>query len=124
MDVYHIARRAEERGEITRPLLCELCGKEKTLIKHHRDYSRPLEITWVCYSCHRIDHIENPKLINPDRKDHDQKPIQVDETTHEIIRLESVRQSAKPNTVITMGGVISEYAKRLNKKHKFIKVEK
>jgi len=46
------------------------------------------------------------------------KPIQVDDHSHEIIRLEAVRQSMKPNCVVTMGDVIRQLAQRLNKRHK------
>ena len=34
---------------------CEICGKEKT-VAHHDDYSKPLEVRWLCYSCHRKLH--------------------------------------------------------------------
>lgn len=49
------------------------------------------------------------------------KPIQVDERTNEIIRLEAVRQSMRPNRVISMGNVIRQLAEKLNKKHKLLK---
>jgi len=51
----------------------------------------------------------------------ERKPIQVDKDTNEIIRLEAVRQSMKPNCVISMGDVIRQLAQRLNKKHKLIR---
>ena len=31
---------------------CELCGNEK-VVAHHDDYSKPLEVRWVCRHCHR-----------------------------------------------------------------------
>ena len=31
---------------------CELCGAEKTQA-HHEDYSKPLEVRWFCFKCHR-----------------------------------------------------------------------
>ena len=50
----------------------------------------------------------------------ERKPIQVDDLTHEIFRLEAVRQSMKPNTVVSMGDVLTQLAKKLNKKHKHL----
>ena len=34
---------------------CERCGKEKT-DAHHPDYSKPLEVVWLCRSCHKKEH--------------------------------------------------------------------
>ena len=41
------------RGEIKRKK-CK-CGNEK-VIAHHPDYSKPLEIEWMCQSCHMKYH--------------------------------------------------------------------
>ena len=47
-------------GRITKPDHCEHCGlivareKPHELQAHHEDYSRPLEVQWLCYSCHRL----------------------------------------------------------------------
>lgn len=34
---------------------CERCGEQKAQI-HHPDYSKPLEIMWLCFTCHRREH--------------------------------------------------------------------
>lgn len=34
---------------------CETCGKHKT-DAHHPDYSKPLEVVWLCRSCHKKEH--------------------------------------------------------------------
>jgi len=44
------------------------------------------------------------------------KLVRIDNKTHEIIRLEALRQSMKPNTVISMGDVIAQYAEKLARK--------
>lgn len=39
-------------GRILRPLLCQECGVECTPSGHHDDYSKPLEVRWLCRKCH------------------------------------------------------------------------
>ena len=36
---------------------CQRCGDPKSLA-HHEDYSRPLEVTWLCTPCHGLRHAE------------------------------------------------------------------
>lgn len=38
-----------------RRLPCEVCGIEKTQA-HHEDYSKPLDVRWLCFRCHRAEH--------------------------------------------------------------------
>lgn len=53
---------AIRRGVLVRPDACETCGgRSRTgypTIAHHRDYSRPLDVTWLCGSCHYLEHYE------------------------------------------------------------------
>ena len=49
-------------------------------------------------------------------KNEDTKLIRVSDEAHEAIRQEAVRQSMKPNTIITMGMVIDQMAKKLKGK--------
>jgi hypothetical protein len=40
-------------GKLVRPSRCSECGAEAKRIEgHHDDYSRPLEIRWLCKRCH------------------------------------------------------------------------
>lgn len=41
-------------GNIAR-LPCEVCGAEK-VDAHHDDYSKPLEVRWLCRRHHRLHH--------------------------------------------------------------------
>ncbi len=43
---------------------CEICGTENTHA-HHDDYSRPLDIRWLCSNHHRQWHKENGEGLNP-----------------------------------------------------------
>lgn len=38
--------------KIEKPELCSVCGKKKNLEGHHHDYSKPLDVLWVCRKCH------------------------------------------------------------------------
>lgn len=35
---------------------CAFCGAADNLEAHHHDYSRPLDVTWLCTPCHRRFH--------------------------------------------------------------------
>lgn len=45
-------------GKIIKPTECSMCGKKSKLIHgHHEDYNEPLDVIWVCPSCHyKIHH--------------------------------------------------------------------
>lgn len=51
-----LARDAVRRGELSKPKACEDCDKEVRLQAHHPDYSKPLEVVWLCSSCHAAEH--------------------------------------------------------------------
>jgi len=42
---------------------CKVCGEVKTQA-HHEDYSKPLEVVWLCAACHKKRHQE--LLGNPE----------------------------------------------------------
>lgn len=43
-----------DRGKIKKED-CKTCGSSKSEM-HHSDYSKPLEVTWLCRSCHLKEH--------------------------------------------------------------------
>lgn len=51
-------RDAVRRGDIVRGK-CEVCGEEKAQ-GHHPDYSKPLEVRWLCARHHREEHLFKP----------------------------------------------------------------
>ena len=47
-------------GKISR-MPCQVCGAEKAQA-HHEDYSKPLDVDWVCVSCHAKHHVDERGL--------------------------------------------------------------
>lgn len=56
--VFHALR----KGEIIRPSSCERCGGSGRIEASHTDYSKPLDIEWLCVRCHRIKD-KNPFFL-------------------------------------------------------------
>lgn len=48
--------RAILKGVLIRPSVCEDCGQERYTQGHHEDYSKPLNVVWVCTACHGLRH--------------------------------------------------------------------
>ena len=48
----HKLNNAVRRGKIHKPLYCSSCDSDKHLEAHHTDYSKPLEVLWLCRTCH------------------------------------------------------------------------
>jgi len=60
---YSLVRRAITSGDLVRPESCEKClgtpskavdGRSK-IQAHHHDYSKPLNVQWLCAKCHRVE---------------------------------------------------------------------
>jgi hypothetical protein len=49
----NLANRAVDLGFLVRPDVCSVCGAEGVKTHaHHDDYSKPLDVRWVCIDCH------------------------------------------------------------------------
>ena len=53
--------RAIRAGKLHRPKTCQACGRERPIEAAHKDYSRPLDVMWLCKSCHTVEDMTNPK---------------------------------------------------------------
>lgn len=41
-----------KKGDLQKPKECECCGKKGKIEMHHEDYTKPLEVQWLCTGCH------------------------------------------------------------------------
>jgi hypothetical protein len=58
MKAQHALNHAIKDGRIIRPGICERCGNSSQVIEgHHFDYEKPLEVLWLCHSCHQEIHL-------------------------------------------------------------------
>lgn len=44
-------------GKLQKPKKCSYCDGEGQIEAHHEDYSKPLEVTWLCSACHSMLHL-------------------------------------------------------------------
>lgn len=51
-----LVNRAVNARKIIKPKVCSRCINTKYIQGHHPDYSKPLEVIWLCISCHRKEH--------------------------------------------------------------------
>lgn len=62
MKTHTAVAKAIKAGELVRPKRCEECGKKKRIIHGaHHDYGRPLDVRWLCVSCHKKWDLAVPK---------------------------------------------------------------
>lgn len=50
--------RAVMNGTIRREYNCSKCNSDFKVEAHHEDYSKPLEVVWLCSKCHHARHVE------------------------------------------------------------------
>jgi hypothetical protein len=47
---------AVRAGTLVKPTFCENCWQDLPLEGHHPDYSKPLDVIWLCRQCHVDQH--------------------------------------------------------------------
>jgi Bacillus phage endonuclease len=51
--------KAIKRGAVIKPEMCSRCRTvTEVLDAHHADYGKPLEVTWLCDTCHGAEHVK------------------------------------------------------------------
>ena len=64
-----VCQAAIKSGKLTRQS-CEKCGNVKTHA-HHDDYSKPLDVRWLCHACHMAHHRDTSTVC---RRGHEFSP--------------------------------------------------
>jgi len=54
---HNMVNNAVRDGRMSKPNHCEGCGDICNPHGHHEDYSKPLDVVWLCVSCHRTVHV-------------------------------------------------------------------
>lgn len=53
---------AVRRGDLVRPLACQICGiSDRAIHAHHPNYAKPLDVQWLCAPCHGLLHARERK---------------------------------------------------------------
>lgn len=55
---HRLVEYALKRGAMRKPPRCDQCGARGPVEAHHDDYTKPLEVRWLCDLCHRTEHRE------------------------------------------------------------------
>lgn len=53
---HRVVEWAVKTGKIIKPKICPVCDNFGFIHSHHKDYSKPLEIEWMCSKCHGLEH--------------------------------------------------------------------
>ena len=48
--------RTAKENDSLEPQPCVECGSTVNVVAHHNDYSKPLDVVWMCWSCHLQHH--------------------------------------------------------------------
>lgn len=51
-----VLNKAVKSGQVVKASACEDCGSSHDLQAHHADYSKPLDVSWLCRKCHNFIH--------------------------------------------------------------------
>ena len=70
---YSIVNEAVRTGKLINPRRCSICNVEKEDVEaHHEDYSKPLDVIWLCTACHSKIHkqkrVENGFRYKPKKQ--------------------------------------------------------
>ena len=55
---HSLVNQAVKKGSLDKPKICSNCHKAAKLFGHHKDYSLPYDVQWMCRSCHTSIHKE------------------------------------------------------------------
>ncbi len=53
---YSLVSKAKRIGDLINPGKCNKCNSKENIQGHHINYSKPLDIIWLCQRCHFKEH--------------------------------------------------------------------
>lgn len=53
---HYLVDRAIKKGLLVRPKKCSKCNNPSLVEGHHDDYDKPLDVIWLCPTCHSMRH--------------------------------------------------------------------
>ncbi|MDB5937469.1 MAG: hypothetical protein JWQ01_4813 [Massilia sp.] len=126
---YSKVKMAIEKGTITRPDSCERCGVipapttdgRASIQAHHHDYSKPLDVEWICAKCHRKE-TPLPAVMgapNPGERNGSSKLTEVEVVSARRLR----QQGATYKSIADRFGVVKTTAMRAVKGERWAHVQ-
>lgn len=107
---------ARSSGVVVAPDRCSECSKVGPVDGHHDDYAKPLEVRWLCRSCHVRDHAQNtarPVVVR--RPSIETRNVAMRLPSDLVDRMEATRRHGESLTTITWriieAGLAAEGAK-------------
>jgi len=85
---HYLVTKAVSKGELIK-LPCEKCESLKS-IAHHTDYSKPLDVMWLCRKHHSEWHSENGFFENIEGEC--SKHLRISDTTHKKFKIMAVKR--------------------------------
>lgn len=62
---HNIVSNAIKKGILVRPENCSQCFQNVFCEAHHPDYDEPLNVIWLCRTCHKSNHIREKNTHSP-----------------------------------------------------------
>lgn len=60
----YLVSNAIRDGRMSKGKECEICEAKERIHAHHNDYAKPLDVRWLCCTCHFKWHKENGEGLN------------------------------------------------------------
>ena len=96
-----ISYRAIKSGKLIKPDICPKCGSSIDIEHHHEDYSKPLDVVWLCIKCHAVLHGSIYETGRPDNK---QFLLNILAEKGNYVHVDNVRREGMNIVAIVEGG--------------------
>jgi hypothetical protein len=97
---YNLLKKAIQRGHMTKPDVCSRCAQPGRIEGHHEDYAKPLDVLWLCNSCHQEGHGAARAALAPREPCDTCKGTRVAPVADEDLGGEGITMSSCPDCVL------------------------